>query len=108
MQVSGGITDVLAGTMSATGGITAEFAADDSIACSAPLPHNNLSTWVVYLTDYPDNSRFDIRFLRRLPTSGNTSPAIPLWSLEFFNRGSANRWIITNEGSPEGALALQV
>lgn len=108
MQVAGGITDVLAGTMSATGGITTEFAVDDSIACSAPLPHNNLSTWVVYLTDYPDNARFDIRFLRRLPSSGNTSPAIPLWSLEFFNRGSANRWIITNEGSPEGALALQV
>lgn len=99
MVVEGPVTTIAGGIGSGTN--TVEFAADDTIACSAPLPHTNLSTWTIFLTDFADNSRFDIRFILKVPSPQDPS----VWLMELYTRGSANRWHVQLE--TDGSLSVR-
>lgn len=72
---------------------TVEFAADDSIACSAALPHTNLSTWRNTLLGHTTTGRYDIRFMLKFPAQ--TDPAV--WVVEFYTSGTVNRWHVQLE-----------
>lgn len=99
MIVEGPVSTIDGGMGS--GANTTEFAADDSIACSAPLPHTNSSTWTVYLTDFAFAGRFDIRFMTKIPTQ--TSTAVFLF--ELYTRGTANRWHVQLE--TDGSMSVR-
>lgn len=75
------------------GASTVEFAADDSIACSAPLPHTNLSTWRNTLLSHTTTGRYDLRFLLKFPAQ--TDP--PVWVTELYTNGTVNRWHVQLE-----------
>lgn len=99
---------VLGGSATTThGGIgnganTVEFGADDSIACSAPLPHTNLSTFTAYLGEGNTNTgRLDTRFILKVPSPQDPS----VFVVELFTRGTAGRWHVQLES--DGSISLR-